>query len=131
MCQNLTLLTKDNPRRFVSQCEHTAVHINWDNFAFSVGLQEFHHLTSLLEKAVVEVNPIKISEGRCCLVQLENGQVQLWLGDTGLLFTLSSFLNFVELVRRAARQLKTSPPKPQIWPVPLKRQLLSPHYSLN
>lgn len=130
MCQNLNPLTRLSHHRFVSQCEHTTIHINWDNLTLSVALKDFNRLTGLLEKAVMEVNPIKISEGHCCLVQQENGQVQLWVGDTGLLFTLSNFLSFVDLIRHAACRLKKVPPKSQITP-PLRRKLFRTQYSLN
>lgn len=131
MCQNFTMITSNGPRRFVRRCEHTTIHINWDNFAVSMASKDFERLTGLLEKAAVEVNPIKIKEGRCYLVQQENGLVQLWIGDTGLLFTLSNFLSFVELIRHAARRLRTAPPEAQTRSQPIRQQLFRTHYSLN
>lgn len=41
MCKHLTMLAKENVRRYIAQCEHGTIHLMWDNLSLRLRPADF------------------------------------------------------------------------------------------
>jgi len=136
MCNHITFLARSNDWRYVAQCEHGTIHLNWDRKTLHIQLKDYLRLVRFIEKASQEYEG-EVNDGYNYLRQNNTGYFELWLFGMGLLLGPRDFQILVSIVREAAGQLQNraeSRPeqlqKKQRVPSQLKR-LSGPEFSLN
>lgn len=105
MCQQLTLLARNELRQMVFTCEHGTIHITHQETTICLKYGEFLRFAGWL----VEGNLFVLNQsGQWRVQESSDGQVELWLGSGGLHLTITEFFALTDLLCDALERLKSA-----------------------
>ena len=120
----------------ISACLHGLVHLRWKNVTVRLPIDDFRRLARLVERGRALTSSHPLCEGDLC-VSLEEKDYRVAIGALELVFKAGEYLELVEMVGQATRQLESLLSKDD-WPE-IQPQLfdhtsldtLTPKFSVN
>jgi hypothetical protein len=103
MCQQLTILARDDAAHSIAQCEHGTVHVFWVRAALFLHPDDLLPLLALLQ-CWQPAHEVTQSDG-FTIVRQVSGQLQLWCDEIGLLMSEADLYSLAQLLWRAADRL--------------------------